>query len=95
MTDEELAGLMQEISEAIEGLPESDEKPLTRRERRHKLVLRARKQALEKLKEAREKGNINGETKAVLDYAVLTEYGEKNIFLYNFMRARMSLWRVI
>jgi hypothetical protein len=95
MTDEELAGLMQEISEEIEGLPESDEEPLTRRERRHKLVLRARKQALEKVKEAREKGSINGEAKAVLDYALLTDYGEKNIFLYNFMRARVNWWRGI
>jgi hypothetical protein len=95
MTDEELAGLMQEISEEIEGLPESNEKPLTSRERKHKLVLRARKQALEKVKEAREKGSISGETKAALDYVVLTEYGEKNIFLYNFMKARLSWWRGI
>lgn len=95
MTDEELAGLMQEISEEIEGLPESDDKPLTGKQRKHKLVLRARHQALEKVKEAKEKGSINGEAKALLDYALLTDYGEKNIFLYNFMKARLYWWRGI
>jgi hypothetical protein len=32
--------------------------------------------------------------KANLDYALLTDYGEKNILLYNLMKARLSFWRV-
>ncbi len=93
MTDEELARLMQEISDEIEQLPESSDKPLSRKESKHKLVLRARRQALEKVKEAKEKGSLNSETKAALDYAILTEYGEKNILLYNFMKSRLNWWR--
>ena len=92
MTDEDLAKLMQEISEEIERLPERKDKPLNRKDRKHKLVLRARNQALEQVKEAKKKGNFNRETKALLDYALLTEYGEKNILWYNLMKARLGFW---
>lgn len=92
MTDEDVAELMQEISEEIERLPESKDKPLNRKDRKHKLVLRARNQALERVKEAKTKGDFNRETKALLDYTLLTEYGEKNILWYNLMKARLSYW---
>ena len=93
MTDEELENLAKELSGQIEQLPDDPEKPLNRAERKHKLVLRARRQTLERVKEAKEKGNINQEAKAYLDYGLLTDYGERNIFLYNLMKARTYWWR--
>lgn len=95
MTDEELNKLTREISGDIEQLAEDPENPLSRKERRRKLILRARRQALEKVKEAKEKGNINQEVKANLEYSLLTEYAEKNILLYNLMKARLFMWRAI
>jgi hypothetical protein len=92
MTDEDVAKLMQEISEEIERLPESKDKPLNRKDRKRKLVLQARYQALERVKEARKKENFNNETRAALDYTLLTEYAEKNILWYNLMKARLWYW---
>ena len=93
MTDEELDRLTREISGDIEQMAEDPEKPLSRKERRRKLILRARRQALDKIKEAKEKGNINQEVKANLEYSLLTEYAEKSIWLYNLMKARLFMWR--
>ena len=93
MTNEELDRLTQEISGDIEQLAEDPEKPLSRKERRRKLILRARRQALDKIKEAKEKGSVNQEVKANLEYTLLTEYAEKNILLYNLMKARLFMWR--
>lgn len=93
MTDEELDELTQDISRRIEQLPDDPERPLNHKERKHKLVLRARRQALERIKDAKGKGDIHQEVKANLDYALLTDYGEKNILLYNLMKARLSFWR--
>jgi hypothetical protein len=92
MTEEELDEIAREISREIEQLPDDPEKPLTRKEKKHRLVLRARRQALDRIKEAKEKGDFNREIRANMDYALLTEYGEKNVFLYNFMKARLT-WR--
>jgi hypothetical protein len=93
VTDEELDRLTRDISKDIEQLVDDPEKPLNRKERRRKIVLRARRQALDKIKEARQKGNMNQEVKASLEYTLLTEYAEKNILLYNLMKARLYLWR--
>jgi hypothetical protein len=95
VNDEQLDNLTREISAEIEQMSSDAAKPLTRQERKHKLVLRARRQALDRMKEAKGKGDINQEVKANLDYALLTDYGEKNIFLYNFMKARLYWWRGI
>ena len=93
MTEEELDKIAQGISREIEQLPDDPEKPLSRKERKHRLVLRARGEALDKIREAKGKGDFNREIRANMDYALLTEYGEKNVFLYNLMKARLS-WRV-
>jgi len=95
VTDEELENLTQELSGQIEQLSDDPEKPLVRKERKHKLVLQARRQALDRVKEARGKGDLNQEIKANIDYTLLTDYGEKNIFLYNFMKSRLYWWQGI
>ena len=58
-----------------------------------KLMGESREQALDRMKQARQDGDVHQETKAGLDYTLLTEYGERNIFLYNLMKARLFWWR--
>ena len=95
MTDEELETLQLEVSGQIEKLPDTPEDQLSYKEKRHRAVLHAKKQALDRLKKAREKGDVHREARAGLDYTLLKEYGERNIFLYNIMKARLSWWRGI
>jgi hypothetical protein len=95
MTDEELEELRQEVSVKIEQLPDTPDEQLNNKERRHRAVLQARQRALDRMKKARQEGNIHQEARAGLDYTLLTEYGERNIFLYNIMKARLSWWRGI
>jgi len=92
MTDEELAKLTGEITEQISQLPEDASKPQGRAEKKHRLVLQARREALDRIKAAREKRDTRQEAQASLDYALLTEYGEKNPLLFNFMKARSGWW---
>ena len=92
MTDEELAGLMQEISEQIEQLPEDAEKPLSKDETKRKVLLQARKEALNRIKSARENGSVHQEVKSGIDYALLTEYGDRHWLLFNYMKSRMTLF---
>jgi hypothetical protein len=94
VTEEELDMLTQELTRRIEQLPDDSARTLNHKERRHKLVLRARRQALERIKEAKERGDLNREARASLDYGLLTEYGEKNILLYNLMKARFGFWKL-
>jgi len=92
MTDEELENLTQELSGQIEQLPDDPQKPLNRAERKHKLVLQARRQALDRIREAKEKGNISQETKVYMEYALITEYGERNALLFHLMKVRLANW---
>jgi hypothetical protein len=94
MTDEELDKLMQELAEQIKQLPEDRARPLSKAEKKRKLVLRARHEALDRIKAAREKGSLRQEGKAGMDYVLLTEYGDKNPLLFNFMKARSGWWHV-
>ena len=92
MTDEELEKLQHELSQQIERLSNIPDQQMSRTERKRQVVLRARKAALDKIKKAREDGSLHQEARASLDYSLLTKYGERNVFLYNFMKARMSWW---
>jgi hypothetical protein len=92
MTDEELEKSIKEISEQISQLADSPEKPLSREERRKKVLLQAKSRALNRIKAAKEKGNLNQEIRASMDYTLLCEYGEKHPLLINFMKSQMGLW---
>ncbi len=87
MTDEELETLIQEMSEQIDRL-ENPEKPLTREEKRQKTLLQLQKEALERIKTAKEKGNVLQEVKAGVDYTLLKEYGKKHPLLINYIKSQ-------
>ena len=76
---------MQEVSEGLKILSDPD-KPLDKEKRRREQVLLSRKDALERIKEAKEKGRRNQEIKSTIDYSLLTEWGEKRPFLAHIMR---------
>jgi hypothetical protein len=92
MTDEELQKLIQEISEQISHLPDDREKPLSREERKRKVLLQAKSKALNSIKTAREKDNLNQETRASIDYTLLCEYGEKHPLLMNYVKSQLTWW---
>ena len=90
MTDEELEYLKAEYADGIEQLSVEGE-VLTKEERKKKLLLKAKIRALDRIKEAREKGIPRQEIRACMDYALLNEYGHRNWLLYNLAKSRMSL----
>jgi len=93
VSPEELQKLVDEISGELAKLADDPEKPLGRADRKHRLVLLARKEALERVKTAVAEGNVIKETQASLDYGLLTEYGERHPLIFNFMRAQTRGWR--
>jgi hypothetical protein len=90
MTNEEMETLIQEMSEQIDKLPDDPEKPLSKEEKKQKLMLQLKSETLKRLKTAREKGNLTQEMKASVDYALLTQYGEKHPLLMNFLKSQMT-----
>ncbi len=92
MTDEDLAKLTGEITGQISQLPDDANETQGRAEKKHRLVLQARREALGRIKTAREKRDMRQEAQASMDYALLTEYGERNPILFNFMKARSAWW---
>jgi len=92
MTDEEIDALIQEMSDELDTFPDDPENVLTKKEKTHKLVLELRKQTLQKVKDAKEKGNLNQEAKACMDYSLLTKYGEKHPLWMSFLKSQMGWW---
>jgi hypothetical protein len=90
MTDEELELLKAEYAGEIEELS-VDGRVLNKEERKRKLLLKAKITALDRIKEARGKGNQRQEIRACMDYALLNEYGHRNWLLYNLAKSRFSL----
>lgn len=69
MTNEEIQSRIKEIDESLAKTP--DEKTLSGSERRKRLVLTWEKDTLERIKRAREKGNIQEEVKCLVSFAAL------------------------
>ena len=88
MTDEELQMATKEVSDGLAELPDTEE-PLTKEEKRRKNVLLIRKDILERIKEAKEKGRKDQELKSTMDYSLLMEWGEKHPFWAHIMRLSM------
>ena len=88
MTEEDLARLVQGISEQIDAFP--DPEKLTKEEKTQKMVLQLRLEALKKIQSAQEKGSWYQEMRASIDYTLLTKYGEKHPFLMNFIKSQIG-----
>ena len=88
MTDEELLKEIQTVSEGIESLPKSD-KELTKEDRRRKYVLLSKKEALDKIRAAREKNDKSQELYQSMVYGLLTSWGEKHPYLAGLARANI------
>ena len=91
MTDEELERLKAELVEKIESLS-GDDNVLNKEERKERFLLKAKDRALDRIKEAREKGAVRQETRACIDYALLNEYGHRNWLIFNLAKSRMSFF---
>ena len=92
MTDEELDKLTQEVTGQLEQLSGDPEKPLDRAEKKHRHILEARLRALDRIKTAKEKGGVDREARACMEYALITEYAEKKPFLFALIRAGLATW---
>ena len=91
MTDEELDSLIKEFTEQLEQIPQEDRKhPLTKEQRTQRVMLRAKCEALNRIKEARGKGNFRKEVQASMDYNLLVQYGHKHPLLLNFIKSQMT-----
>ena len=87
MTDEELQQAIQEISESLDNLPESDEKVPAR----HRALLLSKKETLQKIKEAREKGDNHQELYNSVCYSLLNSWGEKHPYWVHLMMSKF-MW---
>ena len=92
MTDEELQQELQDISESLDKLSNSD-KPLTEQEKRRKHILLLKKETLQKIREARVKKDLMQERDLTVTYGLLTSMGEKHPFLTGFLRTKFR-WHV-
>ena len=92
MTDEELEKLNQDISVELKRLKDNPESPSDKDDDKRRRVLEARRRALDKIKVARESGNIDRETKACMEYAIVTEYAERNSFWLILARMKLASW---
>jgi hypothetical protein len=92
MKIEEVDGLMGDISAELERLGD-DTEVLDRNQRKHRIALLARKNALERVRAAMAEGDSHKETRALLDYGLWTEYGERNFLLFNLVKSQMG-WRL-
>ena len=88
MTNEELQRELQNISEAIDRLSNSDE-PLTKQEKRRKHILLLKKETLQKIKEAREKNQKDQELLHTANYGLLTSLGEKHPYLMHLIKSNL------
>jgi hypothetical protein len=90
VTEEELRRAMENVSENIEKLSDH-ESELTKKEMRRRDVLLLKKETLQKIKEAKEKGDWNREMAHNMTYALLTAFGEKHPFLLHIMQSKLRM----
>lgn len=92
MSEEQLQGLLQEISGELEGLS-SLERPLTKEEGKHRKKLQLRKYVIDRIKEAKDKDQKSDELYNTTYYQMLVPWGEKHPVLFFFwMRIIRARW---
>ena len=87
LTDDELQQELQNISESIDKLSDSDDSH-TKQEKRRKHILLLKKEALLRIKQAKEKGDTNQELKSNMDYGLVTAFGERHPLLLHLARIK-------
>ncbi len=87
MTNEEINELIKEQSQEIEKWSAS-EKELSKQEEHHINLLLLKKETLEKIKTAREKGRNYQEFSLTINYGLLTSVGEKYPFLVPLIKSK-------
>jgi hypothetical protein len=90
MTDEEINELIKEQSKEIEQWSISKGE-LSNQDKRHINILLLKKETLEKLKAAREKGRYHQEFSLTITYGLLSSIGEKYPFLIPLIKSKSSL----
>jgi hypothetical protein len=93
MTEQELEELIQANSERIAGMSQP-EQPLSKQEKNLKHMLRLQGDALERIKAAKAKGDMQNEIKAGIDYAVYKEYENRHPLLVFLVKARMRWYGI-
>ena len=89
MSNEQLQQALQEVSEDLDKLNNS-EKPLTKEEEKYRKKLVMRKYVLDKIKEAKEKKHKDDELYNSTVYDLLVPWGENHPILMNLMMRLMK-----
>ena len=90
MTDQELQQTVQELTESVDKLSNTD-KPLTGKEKEQKRILLLKRSILQKIKEARESNDKKQELDLTMSYGLLTSIGEKHPLLMFFVRSKLGM----
>lgn len=89
MTEEELRQALQDVDRDLTGVP--DEAKMTGPERGRRQVLSLRKQALERIEQAKREDNFRQELMDTVAYSLLTSWGEKHPFLVYILQTRLRM----
>lgn len=84
MNEVELEGEIKTVAEELEKLP-VDGKPITREEKKEKILLSMKKDVLLRIKDARESGSKQAEFDNTVYYGVLNSWIGKHTFLRHFV----------
>lgn len=93
MTDEELENSIREVTRGLDEMA-GLERPLNKDEARKRQMLLMERNTLRRIKEAREKNDINTEHANLANYGLLKSWGAKHPFLAFLLQAKFR-WRVL
>jgi hypothetical protein len=92
MSEEQLKEFRQEVSGELDALANL-ERELTGEEKKHRSRMRVRKYVLDKIKEARDKGQKSDELYNTTYYQMLVPWGEKHpVLFFLWMRFLRGRW---
>ncbi|MBL7126924.1 MAG: hypothetical protein ISS58_06985 [Dehalococcoidales bacterium] len=92
MSEEQIQGLLQELGGELDHLS-SLERPLTKEEEKHRKRLQFRKYVVDRIKEARAKGQKSDELFNTTYYSMLVPWGEKHpLLFFLWMRIIRARW---
>ena len=86
MTDKELQEAIQEVTDSINNLPKAN-KPLSKEERQYREALLLKKEILDRIKVAKEKGRTDDELYNSVFYGMLTSWIGKHPYLMSLVQS--------